>query len=142
MPIRCAASSNFSTDGQVPQPVRPADHTEARPSPEKHEALRSELGRRSEQGSWERVLVASRCSSGLLSHWRLTKGFTAGQEQKTQHRLIARPQLTPGPQVFARPKLEQASPDIVLKRVSTLFSEPTHILIHMCICVMCIHSNM
>ena len=114
--------------------MRPADHTEARPSPEKHEALRRELGRRSEQGSWERVLVASHCSSGLPSHWRLTKGFTAGQEQKTQHCLIARPQLTPGPHVFARPKLEQASPDIVLKRVSTLFSELTHILIHMYMC--------
>lgn len=136
MPIRCAASSSFSTDDQVSQPVCLADHTEARPSPEKHEALCRKLVRRSEQGSWERVLVASCCSSGLLSHWRLTRGFTAGQEQKIQHCVIARPQLTQGPHVFACPKLEQASPDIVLKRASTLFSELTHNLLHMYICYM------
>lgn len=64
--------------GRVSQPASAADHT-SWASPEKSKVLPRKLGRRSPQEVPAGVRVALCCSSGLLSRWQLTRGFTAGQ---------------------------------------------------------------
>ena len=66
--------------------------------------------------------MASRCSSGLLSRWQFTGGFTVGQEQKTLSAQIStRPDLTEGAHVLTQGGLDQASFNMVLERANTLF---------------------
>lgn len=66
--------------------------------------------------------MASCCSSGLLSCWQLTRGFTVGQEQKTvSAEFSTRPDLTKGANVPTHRGLDQASFNTVVKRANTLF---------------------
>lgn len=81
LPFRYALPST-SASGRVSQPAPAADRT-SRASSEKSKVLPRKPGRRGPQEVPGGVPVALCCSSGLLSHWQLPRGVTAGQQQMT-----------------------------------------------------------